>query len=125
MDLDPTSGRPGTAGPSRTATALATDARRGMTPPEVEREAVARTTDRARYTSPGLRPAGDVTRDVVVHLSQKALALAKSASNPAPRPKSIDAKGEDEDAVARTRRRPSDDADEEPPPPRRPIDARA
>jgi hypothetical protein len=121
MDLDPTVGRPGNAGPSRTATALATDARRGVTPPEVEREAVARTTDRARYSSPGLRPAGDVTRDVVVHLSQKALALAKSASNPSPRTKSIDVDGEDE--VPRTERRPP--RGDEDVPPRRPIDTRA
>ena len=114
MDLDPTMGRPGTTGPSRTANALATDARRGVTPPEVEREAVARTADRDRYSSPGLRPAGDV----VVHLSQKALALAKSASNPSPRAKSVDADGDD--AVPRTRDASDDDA-----PPRRRIDARA
>ncbi|MCC6850198.1 MAG: hypothetical protein IT294_17030 [Deltaproteobacteria bacterium] len=123
MDLDPTSGRPGTAGPSRTATALATDARRGVTPPEIEREAVARTTDRARYTSPGLRPAGDVTRDVVVHLSQKALALAKSASSPSPRTKSIDREGEDE--VPRTPRRSPRDDDRETPPPCHHVDTRA
>jgi len=90
MDLDPTSGRPGNAGPSRTATALATDARRGVTPPEVEREAVSRTAERATYTSPGLRPAGEATRDVVVQLSQKALALSKAANSPAPRQKSVD-----------------------------------
>lgn len=122
MDLDPTTGRPGAPGPGRTATALATDARRGVTPPEVEREAVARTTERARYTSPGLRPAGDVTRDVVVQLSQKALALAKSASNPAPRAKSVDHDGGDR--APRTARRGTDE-DDEPAPPRRRIDARA
>ncbi len=91
MDLDPTSGRPGNAGPSRTATALATDARRGVTPPEVEREAVSRSAERATYASPGLRPAGEATRDVVVQLSQKALALSKAATNSAPRHKSVDA----------------------------------
>jgi hypothetical protein len=96
MDLDPTSGRPGAAGPSRAQTALATEARRGVTPPEVERDAVSRTSERATYTSPGLRPAGDATRDVVVHLSQKALALAKSASNPPPRTKSVDRQEDDE-----------------------------
>ena len=95
MDLDPTSGRPGTAGSSRTTTALATDTRRGVTPPEVEREAVSRTAERAAYTSPGLRPAGDATRDGVVQLSQKALALAKSASNPPPRTKSVDHDGDE------------------------------
>lgn len=122
MDLDPTIGRPGTTGPSRASNALATDARRGVTPPEVEREAVARTSDRARYASPGLRPAGDVTRDVVVHLSQKALALAKAASAPSPRTKSVDADGDD---VPRTERRNDADADDDAPPPRRRIDARA
>ena len=85
MDLDPT-GRPGAA-PSRTATVLATETRRGVTPPEIEREAVSRTVERATYTSPGLRPAGDVTRDVVVQLSQKALrSRARRAIRPrAPR----------------------------------------
>lgn len=101
MDLDPTSGRPGTVGPSRTATALATELRRGVTPPEVEREAVSRTTERAAYTSPGLRPADDATRDVVVQLSQKALALARSASNPPPRTKSVDDESESDRPVAR------------------------
>ncbi len=121
MDLDPTSGRPGTTGPSRTANALATDARRGVTPPEIEREAVAHTTERARYSSPGLRPPGDVTRDVVVQLSQKALALAKSASSPSPRTKSVDADGDGEDARVE-RREPA--AHDEPAPHRR-IDTRA
>ena len=121
MDLDPTSGRPGTTGPSRTTTALATDARRGVTPPEVEREAVARTTDRARYSSAGFRPAGDATRDVVVHLSQKALALAKSAQNPAPRTKAVDHDTDDERERIEGR-----DADEhESPPPRRRINTHA
>lgn len=122
MDLDPTIGRPGTTGPSRTANALATDARRGVTPPEVEREAVARTSERARYASPGLRPAGDATRDVVVHLSQKALALAKAASAPSPRTKSVEADGDDD--VRHTARR-DGDADDDAPPPRRRIDTRA
>jgi hypothetical protein len=121
MDLDPTSGRPGTAGPTRTTTALATEARRGVTPPEVEREAVARTADRATYTSPGLRPAGDPTRDVVVQLSQKALALAKAASNPPPRLKSVD-RG-DEELTSAERRDPGDDDASEVP--RRRIDTRA
>src|SRR5262245_44056234 len=98
MDVDPTSGRPGMTGPSRTAMALATEARRGVTPPEVEREAVSRTAERATYTSEGLRPPGDVTRDVVIQLSQKALALAKSASNPPPRTKSVDDDGTEKSA---------------------------
>ncbi len=123
MDLDPTTGRPGTIGPGRTATALATDARRGVTPPEVEREAVARTAERARYTSPGLRPAGDATRDVIVQLSQKALALAKSASNPAPRAKSVDGDGQEDAPRAARRKAPTDD--EGAPQPHRRIDARA
>ena len=90
MNFDPTPGRPGTAGTSRTATALATETRRAVVPPEVERAAVSRTTERATYTSPGLRPPGDVTRDVVVQLSQKALALARSASTRPPLTKSVD-----------------------------------
>ena len=120
MDLDPTSGRPGTAGASRTATALATDARRAVTPPEVEREAVARTAERATYTSLGHRPAGDVARDVVVQLSQKALALAKSASNPAPRTKSVETDADER--IARAHRRHDDEDHEQP---RRHVDARA
>lgn len=119
MDLDPTVGRPGTAGPTRPTTALANDLRRGMTPPEIEREAIARTTERAAYGSPGLRPAGDPTREVVVQLSQKALALAKSASNPPPRTKSVDG---DDDGSQRIRRRPSDAGIDEPP--RRRVDTR-
>jgi hypothetical protein len=107
MDLDPTSGRPGAPGPTRTATALASEARRAPTPPEVEREAVARTAERATYTSPGNRPAGDATRDVVVHLSQKALALAKSASNPPPRTKSVDHEPDAEPPLLHGRERPS------------------
>ncbi len=118
MDLNPTSGQPGTAGPSRTTTALATDARRGITPPEVEREAIARTTERAAYTSPGLRPAGDV----VVHLSQKALALAKAASNPPPRTRSVEhEEADDARGLPRTHENGGEDAG----PVRRPIDARA
>ena len=113
MDLDPTAGRPGATGPSRTATQLATDARRGVTPPEVEREAVSRTQERATYTSPGLRPAGDATRDVVVQLSQKALSLARSASNPPPRTKSVDHDGDGESPKARR-----SDPDEKPATPR-------
>lgn len=119
MDLDPTVGRPGTAGPTRSTTALANDLRRGVTPPEIEREAIARTTERAAYGSPGLRPAGDPTREVVVQLSQKALALAKSASNPPPRTKSVDG---DDDGSQRIRRRPNDAGIDEPP--RRRVDTR-
>jgi hypothetical protein len=118
MDLDPTIGRPGTAGTSRPTTAIATDLRRGVTPPEVERESVARTTERATYGSPGFRPAGDATRDVVVLLSQKALTLAKTASNPAPRGKSIDR----EDDGAKRRVRPDGGGPE---PSRRRIDSHA
>ena len=105
MNFDPTSGRPGTAGTSRTATALATETRRAVVPPEVERAAVSRTTERATYTSPGLRPPGDVTRDVVVQLSQKALALARSASTKPPRTKSVDGESasESDAPVARNR----------------------
>ena len=120
MDFDPTVGLPGAAGPTRTATALANDLRRGVTPPEIDREAVARTTEHAAYGSPGLRPAGDPTREVVVQLSQKALALAKSASNPPPRTKSVDA---EDDATGRVRRHLPEDGDDAPP--RRRIDARA
>ncbi len=118
MDLDPTVGLPGTAGPTRSTTALANDLRRGITPPEIDREAVARTTERAAYGSPGLRPAGDPTREVVVQLSQKALALAKSASNPPPRTKSVDDEGSEQ-----IRRRRDDAATDEAP--RRRIDTRA
>ncbi|MEB2285923.1 MAG: hypothetical protein B6D46_09580 [Polyangiaceae bacterium UTPRO1] len=123
MDLDPTIGRPGTSGPARIGTALATDARRGVTPPEIEREAVGRTTEHARYGSPGLRPAGDAGRDVVVHLSPKALALAKSASNAAPRARSVDDDGEESEP--REARRKSATGGEEAPRSRRRIDARA
>jgi hypothetical protein len=98
MDLDPTSGRLGTG---RTATALATETRRAVTPPEVEREAVSRTAERATYTSPGLRPPGDVTRDVVVQLSQKALALARSASTKPPLTKSVDGESESDAPAVR------------------------
>jgi hypothetical protein len=122
MDFDPTTGTPGAAGPTRTATSLALDARRGVTPPEVEREAVSRTAERATYTSPGLRPAGDATRDVVVQLSQKALALAKSAREPPPRAKSVDDDGDDEHA--RVHRRSSDEGNDGETP-RRHIDTRA
>jgi hypothetical protein len=110
MDLDPTANRPGTAGMSRTTTALATDARRGVTPSEVEREAVSRTVERATYTSLGLRPAGDATRDVVVQLSQK------------PRTKSVDDDGDER--ITRARRR-HEDREHDHQPPRRPIDTRA
>jgi hypothetical protein len=120
MDLDPTVGLPGTAGPTRSTTALANDLRRGVTTPEIEREAIARTTERAAYASPGLRPAGDPTREVVVQLSQKALALAKSASNPPPRTKSVD---DDEESRRIRRGRPDDARADEPP--RRRIDTRA
>jgi hypothetical protein len=119
MDLDPTVGLPGTAGPTRSTTALANDLRRGVTTPEIEREAIARTTERAAYASPGLRPAGDPTREVVVQLSQKALALAKSASNPPPRTKSVD----DDEESRPIRGRPDDARADEPP--RRRIDTRA
>jgi len=122
MDLDPTSGRPGTAGSSRATTALATETRRGVTPPEVEREAVSRTVERATYTSPGLRPAGDATRDLVVQLSQKALALAQAASNPPPRTKSVDGESESE-ADHPTARRHAGENGDAPAPPR--IDVRA
>lgn len=118
MDLDPTSGRPGTIGPGRNATALATEARRAVVPPEVEREAVARTTERTAYASPGFRPAGDATRDVVLQLSQKALALAKSAAERPPGTKSVE--GESETARPAARRG-ADTGDR--PPPR--IDVRA
>jgi hypothetical protein len=121
MDLDPTSSRPGATGLSRPATGLATEARRSVTPPEVEREAVSRTAERATYTSPGLRPAGDVTRDVVVQLSQKALALAKSASNPPPRLKSVD----HDDADAATVTQPDEGTGEDAAPVHRRIDTRA
>lgn len=120
MDLDPTVGLPGTAGPTRSTTALANDLRRGVTPPEIEREAIARTTERAAYGSPGLRPAGDPTREVVVQLSQKALALAKSASNPPPRPKTVDG---DDDGSRPVHRRSDGTSDDDPP--RRRIDTRA
>lgn len=122
MDLDPTVGLPGAAGPTRSTTALANDLRRGVTPPEIDREAIARTTERAAYGSPGLRPAGDPTREVVVQLSQKALALAKSATNRPPRTKGLDGDGGADDPAARVERRPHDDRDNGPP--RRRIDAR-
>jgi hypothetical protein len=91
MDLDPTAGRPGTLGPGRHASALATEARRAVAPSALERETTARASaERAGYASPGLRPGGDATRDVVLHLSQRALALAKSAADKPPQTKSVD-----------------------------------
>jgi hypothetical protein len=102
MDLDPTIGRPGTLGPGRHASALATEARRAVAPNELERETTARTSsERAAYASPGLRPGGDATRDVVLHLSQRALALAKSAAEKPPQTKSVD---EEPDTPAPQRR---------------------
>ncbi len=99
MDLDPIADRPGNTGLNRNATAGASESRRGVTPPEVEREAVSRTVERGTFTSPGLRPAGDVTRDVVVQLSQKALSLARSATNNPPRTKSVDGESDFERPV--------------------------
>lgn len=92
MDLDPTTGRPGTLGPGRQASALATEARRTIAPGELERDTTARTSGEraASYASPGLRPGGNATRDVVLHLSQRALALAKSAAEKPPQTKSVD-----------------------------------
>ena len=111
MDLDPTSGNPGTAGASRPAMARATETRRAVTPPEVEREAVSRTTERATYTSAGLRPPGDVTRDVVVQLSQKAVALARSATTKPPLSKSVDGESASE-SDAQVGRRHSENEDD-------------
>jgi hypothetical protein len=58
----------------------------------------------------------------VVFLSQKALALAKSASDPAPRAKSVDDDGEVEQRPVQPDSGDADGADE---PPRRRIDTRA
>ena len=80
MDLDPTFGRPGATSPNRQTTELASEARRTIPPPEIERGAVAPATERGAYVSPGLRPPGDFARDVILQLSPKALALAKSAT---------------------------------------------
>ena len=107
MDLDPTAGRPGTASPSRHTTALASEARRTIPPPEIDRAAVAPATERDAYASPGLRPPGDFARDVILQLSPKALALAKSATTDPSLIKEVDA--DDQDDVDGTReRRPSD-----------------
>lgn len=103
MDLDPTTGRPGALGPGRQASALATEARRAVAPSELERDTTARTSGEraASYASPGLRPGGDATRDVVLHLSPRALALAKSAADKPPQTKSVD---EEPDTPAPPRR---------------------
>lgn len=90
MDFDPTIGRPGTLGTSRPASAVSIEARRPVEPPEIARDTAARGSDRDAYASLGLRPGGDVARDVVLHLSQRALALAKSAAERPPQTKSVD-----------------------------------
>ncbi len=120
MDLDPTSGRPGTIGPSRTTSALATEARRTIPPLEVERHGQPQTHERSGYASPGLRPPGELMRDVVLQLSPQALALAKSEPNKAPRVKGVDG---DSDEAEPTRRRPSS-PDDRPERPRSRIDVR-
>jgi hypothetical protein len=107
MDLDPTSGRPGTAGPNRHPTALASEARRTIPPPEIDRAAVAPATERNAYASPGLRPPGDFARDVILQLSPKALALAKSATTDPELIKEVDA-DEDDDVEAPHSRRDDD-----------------
>jgi hypothetical protein len=124
MDLDPTSGRPGTTGTSRPANALASEARRALPPPEIEREAVAPAAERGSYASPGLRPPGDVARDVILQLSPKALALAKSATTDPSLVKEVESDDDGEGERPRPRRagdrpRPAADA----PTPR--IDVRA
>ena len=52
-------------------------------------------------SDPGERALSDATRDVVVQLSQRALALARSASNPPPRTKSVDGESESDGPRAR------------------------
>jgi hypothetical protein len=80
MDFDPAFGRLGATNPNRAASELASEARRSMPRPEIDRAAVAPATERETYASPGLRPPGDFARDVILQLSPKALALAKSAT---------------------------------------------
>ena len=80
MDFDPAFGRLGSTSPNRTASELASEARRSIPPPEVDRAAIAPATERDTYASPGLRPPGDFARDVILQLSAKALALAKSGT---------------------------------------------
>ena len=80
MDFDPAFGRLGSTSPNRTATELASEARRSIRPPEIDRAATAPATERDTYASPGLRPPGDFARDVILQLSPKALALAKSGT---------------------------------------------
>lgn len=96
MDLDPTSGRPGTASPNRHTTELASEARRTIPRPEIDRGAVAPATERDTYASAGLRPPGDFARDVILQLSPKALALAKSATTDPDLIKEVDADDEDD-----------------------------
>lgn len=105
MDLDPTAGRPGTAGPNRHTTALASEARRTIPPPEIDRAAVAPATERDTYASAGLRPPGDFARDVILQLSPKALALAKSATTDPELIKEVEADDKDDVDGPRERRR--------------------
>ena len=80
MDFDPAFGRLGSTSPNRTASELASEARRSIPPPEIDRAATSPVTERDTYASPGLRPPGDFARDVILQLSPKALALAKSGT---------------------------------------------
>lgn len=104
MDLDPTSGRPGTAGPNRHTAEIASEARRTIPPPEIDRAAVAPATERDTYASAGLRPPGDFARDVILRLSPKALALAKSATTDPELIKEVEADEQDDAEAPRSRR---------------------
>jgi hypothetical protein len=114
MDFDPAFGRLGTTNPNRSATELASEARRSIPPPEIDRAAVAPATDRDTYASAGLRPPGDFARDVILQLSPKALALAKSATTDPELIKEVEADGDGDDEVESARGRQASDAAPQP-----------
>src|SRR5689334_7136234 len=124
MDFDPAFGRLGSTSPNRIASELSSEARRSIPPPEIDRSATAPVTERDTYASAGLRPPGDFARDVILQLSPKALALAKSGTTNPELIKEVDA-GEDDDADAQPDRRHANGADRPPEHPTPRIDVRA
>ena len=123
MDFDPAFGRLGSTSPTRTATELTSEARRAIPPPEVDRAATAPAAERDTYASPGLRPPGDFARDVILQLSPKALALAKSGTTNPELVKEVDADDGDDEPVPDDRRTAQPERPQQRPTPR--IDVRA
>ncbi len=122
MDFDPAFGRLGSTSPNRIASELSSEARRSIPPPEIDRSATAPATERDTYASAGLRPPGDFARDVILQLSPKALALAKSGTT---NPELLEEVEADDDADTPGDRRHADGADRPPERPTPRIDVRA